>query len=459
MSTFRNANVLIVKERPNRSISISSLLLSLGIKPNSIVHLNSLPDALSRNFHETFDIFVGDQVYGAANVKASDVIEEMMCLHSLGEHSVLVLDCAENDVKDSSVYMADVLINAGDNQNEVTRIIRKAFVKKNKLWPLLEAEKQISDEQMDKRYRFFEQHYPGHSYDIALDRAQHYVNSGELEKATRLLGSLIKGAKKRDLSVVLSRYLYTLILSDKHKNALEIYMKFDKSKLRLGQPFDEIGVLLFARNGGLAHSYKRLADSGKRWGLSLPQRTTLALICIAEKKYDEATAHFSTNLKVARAIKRGVVEHTLNYLFALLMLWMTRTEGALLYQRKYQTVKDMLPLGKLSEAESVQLSLIQLHANLIMNLDQDFEFSLSRCSRKTEKMTLVTKLHFLYLSATFTDKQYFKLVYQEIIGQGMATEFALLPSLVAELVSANDFKALSLPVGSPQRKVACEMAE
>ena len=133
MLKLRDANVLIIKEFPNKNISISSLMLSLGIKQHKIIHLNSPHEALNRTFHGRFDILICDQSFRKNTVKSQDLILELRKSKTIDERSTIIMDCSDSSIRDSSYYFGDVHLKPEDNQRDISVLIRKVFEKKNKV--------------------------------------------------------------------------------------------------------------------------------------------------------------------------------------------------------------------------------------------------------------------------------------------------------------------------------------
>lgn len=440
MLKLRDANVLIIKEFPNKNISISSLMLSLGIKQHKIIHLNSPHEALNRTFHGRFDILICDQSFRKNTVKSQDLILELRKSKTIDERSTIIMDCADSSIRDSSYYFGDVHLKPEDNQRDISVLIRKVFEKKNKVWPLLQRNDIECADEMEKRYQFFEQHYLEYQYDFKLNRAHHHLVKRELKQATELYGALIKEAGKRDYSLEISLFLNALVLNAQSDDALELYNKFNSAKFQLGQPFDEIGTLLMLQNGSIQDAYRLLTRSGSRWGLSLAHQTSLALMSIAASRYDDALVHFSSGLNTAKLINRDVAQHTLNYLFALLMLWMRSEEGSGLYEKKFDQVVKEMSRHKLTESESQHLALIQLHAEFLTGARQSAESVLDSFTRKLDKVSSVAKIHALFLSTGLSNKDNLTLIFDNLLHHDSVFMFEPLPPVCAALVKRIDFK-------------------
>ncbi|MDN3609476.1 hypothetical protein ACFFUP_05220 [Vibrio ostreicida] len=444
MLKLKDANVLIIKEFPNKNISISSLMLSLGIKQHKILHINAPADALKRTFHGRFDILICDHMFNNSQLKSLDVIREMQKANVIDDGSVIIMDCLDSRLKDASCYLADVHLRPENSQQELQTLIRRTFDQKNKVIPLLRREGIDSAEEMEQRYQFFEQHYLEYQYDLKRHRAYHYLSNRELKKATEIYGVLIKDSGKRDHSLEISLFLNALVLNGQSKDALELFAKFASSKFELGQPFDEIGVLIQLREGNMSQAADMLKSSGARWGFNLAQRSILALTSLVLGKYDEALVHFSSNVTVAKILNQNVAQHTLNYLFSLLMLWMRSEEGSGLYERKFNQVIKEISRLKLKESEHQHLAIILLHAEFLLGNRQNAESVIDSFVKKVEKTGCVAKLHALYLSSGLSNKAHASLIFNRLASNSAVFMFEPLPPACAALVKAIDFKAFSL---------------
>ncbi|WP_182025365.1 hypothetical protein [Vibrio rotiferianus] len=440
MLKLRDANVLLIKEFANKNISISSLLLSLGIRQHKIVHLNSPTEALNRSFHQQFDILICDQSFRNGQVKSQDLIFELKKANAVDERSTIVMDCKRGFVRDRSYYLADVHITPDDNQQDISDLIRKVFKKKNKVWPLLQTENLDSHNDIEKRYQFFERHYIDYQHDLRLNRANHHLLNRELKQASELYGVLIKEGGKRDSSVEISLFLNTLVLNSQTEEALELYEKFDSTRFQLGQPFEEIGSLLLLKSGHVKQAYQLAARSGLQWGLSRVQHQILALFAIGLGKYEDALVHFSSDLNAAKQINQNVVHSTLNYLFALLMVWMRSEEGRILYEKKFAQVLNEVSRLKMNESETQHFTLIQLHADFLKGERQNAEASLDAFVRKLDKANDIGKIHALFLSTGLSDRENLAQILDHIKHNDSVFMFEPLPSLCAALVKHIDFQ-------------------
>lgn len=403
MFKLKDATVLIIKESPNKKISLSSLMLSIGIKQHKMIHLHALNDAVGRTFHDRFDIVVCDHSY-RQQVKASDVLHELHSMGTIDERSTIIIDCLEQQNKDSSYYLADVHLGAEDSLKELSEQIRLVVDKKNRIWPLLEGEQLFTTQEMAKRYEFFEQHYPEYKYDLILHRAHHYLVARELKQATEMYGVLIKETNKKDYSIEVSFFLNALILNNQWADALELHNKFDASSIEFGQPFDDIGAYLMLKNGDLLAAYQRLSASTAQYGFSLTHRTALGLMSVVMGKNAQALEHFSSNLMAAKVLNRNVSSHILNYLFALLMLWMKNGSGNGLYEKKFTQMMKEVSRYKLTQAEKQQLELIRLHRDYLHCGSQTGEATIRHFVKSISGMSAVAKIHGLYLAAVIANK-------------------------------------------------------
>jgi len=452
MLKLKDANVLIVKEFPNKSIGISSLLLSLGIKQHKIIHLNAPHEPLNRTFHERFDILICDQSYRRNQVKACDLLNELNAMQTIDEHSTIIMDCFESNIKDVSYYLADIHLRPEDTQRDINELIRKVFEKKNKVWPLLQREHDFSEQEMTKRYQFFEQHYPEYQYDLMLNRGHQYLLNRDLKAATELYGALIKEASKKDYSLEVSFFLNALSLNGQSEDALELHEKFDVSKVQFGQPFDEMGALLLLKNGHFQRAYRMLSTSGIRYGHNLAQRTMIGLMGIVMGKTEQALEHFSSNLASAKLLNRDVASHMLNYMFALLMLWMKGGEGAALYEKKYQQMLKEVSRYKLSEADSLQLAMIKLHGDCLTIGSQHAESLISGLTKKLAKVSCTSKIHALYLASGLGDKAYFYELRRDLIHCESVFMIDPIPPFCAAITKSIDFSEFAREMAKFQRE-------
>ncbi|MGR5231760.1 hypothetical protein [Vibrio rotiferianus] len=443
MLKLRDANVLLIKEFANKNISISSLLLSLGIRQHKIIHLNSPCEALNRSFHQQFDILICDQSFRNGQIKSQDLIFELKKANAIDERSIIVMDCKRGFVRDRSYYLADVHIIPDDSQQEISDLIRKVFKKKNKVWPLLQPDNLDSNDDIEERYQFFEHHYVDYQHDLRLNRANNHLLKRELKQASELYGTLIKEGCIRDYSVEISLFLNALSLNGQTKEALELYEKFNSTRFQLGQPFEEIGSLLLLQNGHIKQAYQLSARSGLQWGLSRVEHQILALFAIGLGKYEDALVHFSSDLNAAKQINQNVVQSTLNYLFVLLMVWMRSKEGRILYEKKFAQVLNEVSRLKMNESESQHFSLIQLHASFLKGELQNAEASLDAFVRKLGKANDIGKIHALFLSTGLSDKENLTQIFDHIKHSDSVFMFDPLPSLCAALVKHIDFQAFA----------------
>ncbi|KGY11910.1 hypothetical protein NM22_11505 [Vibrio tubiashii] len=455
MLKFKDANVLVVKEFPNRNISISSLMLSLGVKPHKIIYHSAPHEPLNRTFHDRFDILICDQSYCQNQVKASDLLHHLSAMRTIDDSSTIIMDCLDIEVKDSAYYLSDIHITPEDNQRDISEQIRRTFEKKNTVWPMLLSEREFSAQEMAKRYEFFEHHYPDYQYDLMLKRAHQHLLKRELKSATELYGTLIKEAGKKDYSLEVSFFLNAMLMNGQSEDALELYEKFDLSQVQFGQPFDQIGALLLLKKGHLQRGYRMLVTSGMRYGLDMTERTMLGLIGIILGKNEEALEHFSSNLAVSKMLKREVPQHMLNYMFALLMQWTSNDEFSSLYKKKYEHMLNEVSRLKLNEAENQQLAVIKLHGYSLTIGSQNAESTISTVVRKLPKLSCCCKVHALFLASGLNKKSYFTEIHSDIFNSEGVFMLQPLPPTCAALTRYMDFGQFARSMSRQLREKAC----
>jgi len=455
MLKLKDANVLIVKEFPNRNISISSLLLSLGVKQHKIIYHTAPHEPLNRTFHDRFDILICDQHYCQNQIKASDLLYQLTAMRTIDDSSSIIMDCLDIEVKDSSYYLADIHITPENNQRDISEQIRRTFEKKNTVWPMLQSDKELSDSEMAKRYEFFEHHYPDYQYDLMLKRAHQYLMKRELKNATELYGVLIKEAGKKDYSLEVSFFLNAMLMNGQSEDALELYEKFDISKVQFGQPFDQIGALMLLKKGYLQRGYRMLVTSGMRYGLDMVERTMLGLVGVILGKNEEALEHFSTNLAVSKLLNREVPQSMLNYLFALLMLWTANDESSSLYKKKYEHMLNEVSRLKLNDAETQQLAVIKLHGYSLTIGSQNAESTIGSVTKKLPKLGCICKVHALFLASGLSNKSYFTEIHSDIFNSAGVFMLQPLPPICSTLTKHMDFGLFARSMTSHQREKAC----
>lgn len=401
MPSLKDASVLIVKEYPNRYIGISSLLLSLGVKPYRMVNLNDPTEAMKRTFHQRFDILICDQNYRNQQFKASDIIEQLRFANVIEQRTVIVMDCRTDVIKDSSYYLADVPMHAESNQREIADTLRSEFERKNTITSLLENKPWHTEQDMEKRYRSFAQQYPKWQYDLILSRGHYCLSNKRTKEATELYGALLKLRTKKDPTVEVSHFLNALALNGQVKEAQMLHNKFSTSERKLGQPFAEIGAVLQLDSGELAQAYQSLEKSQQQYGMNLVQRTAMAAIALVLAKYDQALDLLSVNLKNAEQLNRDVAQHMMNYLFALVMSWMVNPSAGALYQKKFNQLREQLSCYRLSEVQSYQLSLLIVHRDYMLQKPWRVAAQkvLANSRLKLANSEIFCQLHALYISA------------------------------------------------------------
>lgn len=442
MPKLKDANVLIIKEYPNRYISISSLLLSLGIKPYRMVNLNDPIEAVKRTFHQRFDVLICDQNYRDNQLKAADIIAQLRAAKVIDQGTVIVMDCRAEVCKDYSYYLADIPLHPESNQRDVTDRLRTEYERKNKVWPLLNRTPSQSEQDMEKRYQFFEQHYPEWQYDLTLSRGHYYLLNQQTKYATELYGTLIKQNAKKDLTLEICYFLNALALNGQQKEALALHTKFASGKRKLGQPLTEMGAMLQLAHGHLVDAYQLLSFSQQRYGMNLTQRTGLALIGIAVGKYDQALELFSNNLMCAKQLNQDVALHMLNYLFALVMSWSVNQDASALYQKKFAQLSQQLSSSRLSESQSVQLALLNVHADCLLakGYRASTESLLISFDSLNSNTSQSCQLHALYISALFAKESTFNRLRKEISQRKIVYMFDPLAALNGELVKQLGWK-------------------
>lgn len=428
MLNFKDANVLIVKEIPNRNISISSLMLSLGVKPYRMVNLNDPIEAVKRTFHHQFDILICDQTYRDSQLTASDIVEQLQASKAIGERTVIVMDCHADMSKDYSYYLADVPLLAESNLREVTEELRTQFERKNRIAPMLQPKPWDSEQEMEKRFQSFSQKYPEWQYDLLLHRGHYCLANQRTKEATGLYGLLIKQRRQKDPTLEVCYFLNALALNGQAREALVLHKKFAAGQRKLGQPFTDMGALLQFSTGNLDNAYQCLSSSKQEYGMNLAQRTEMALLAVALEKYDQALELFANNLKCAEQLNRDLTQHTMNYLFALLMSWMANCDAGALYQKKFKQLREQVSRGRLSEAQNVQLALLTLHADYLV--EKSWQVSAQKqlisLSSMLPQCSMSFRLHALYISAMLGNERVFNHIQQSITcGQAVLTSCPL----------------------------------
>lgn len=456
MCELRDANVLIVQPFPSKNISTSSLLLSLGIKSYRMINLNDPCEAVRRTFHQRFEILICDQSYAQGRIKANDVIRQLMRAKALDQRSLVVMDCGAKVEKDMSYYLADVPLHANASQREIAERIRSEFVRKNKALPLLTPQPCDTEQDVEKRHRFFEQYYPQWQSDVTLSRGHYHLRNQRTKNATELYGSLIKQSARKDTTLEICYFLNALALNGQIGDALALHVKLSSGKLKLGQPFFQLGGVLQLANGDILPAYHSLHTSLQRFGMNLEQRIGLALVATAIAKLDHALELFSANLNCAKRLNQDVAQHIMNYLFALVMSWTNNPQAGTLYHKKFRQLLQDISRLRLSEGENLQLTLLKAHADHLVGKQRISTLvnTLVSIRKMRPYVSETCQLHALYVSALVADDDNFYDIYQSITANDAVFVFEPLAALNTILIKQLEQRHFSSVMGHMQLATA-----